>query len=1316
MLAKHLTKILGIGFLSLLFFIISCQDSRVEYESFLRNHPYDIDRRLEAWGVKAASHGPQTDRPDLAWEQDFLRTMDPALKRPTPERLESTRKQIREYFKTQANKRTGTVEFPWIERGPNNVGGRTRAIMWDPNDATGKKVWAGGVTGGLWFTNDIYNVNASWTQVDDFWDNISISAIAYDPNDAQILYVGTGEGWGAGASRGAGIWKSTDGGRTWDVLTSTSDFHYVNDLEVRDEDGSSVVYAALRGNYYHGWHGLEQQGLQRSLDGGGTWSQVLPIIPGKDVNYVAADIELDANNNLWIGTTDNPYNGEGGGTILFSTDGESWTVMTERNGTRVELACAPSNADFVYALIENNGKVEEVIKTTNGGNNWSTVSEPNDADEGIPAEDFSRGQAWYDLIIAVDPNDENSAIAGAIDLFKTTNGGNSWTQISHWYGGYGFTFVHADQHAIVYKEGSSSEIIFGNDGGVYMSREIDKSSPNIINRNNNYNVTQFYAAAIHPDAGRDYFLAGAQDNGTQQFSSSGLGATSEAFGGDGAYCFIDQNDPNIQIVSYVNNNYYISTNSGSTFNIVSEEDGGSFINPADYDDHLGILYSGNDASSIARLTNIKNGNPTRSELTLEQGARASHLRVSPFTTASTTLFLGTTAGKVYKVTDADASGNAAEITGNDFPDGSVSCIEMGSSENEIMVTFSNYGVNSIWYTSDGGTTWNSKEGDLPDMPVRWALMNPGDENEVILATELGIWRTENFTTSSPNWVPSNIGLANVRVDMLQIRDSDKEIIAATFGRGLFSSSGFSGSATSTILADFSADSRSIDENGTVAFRNKSLGNISKWSWTFEGGTPETSNEQNPTITYTQSGTYDVSLMVEDADGNTNSKTLTEYISVGTGANLTGYVPSEWYNSLMIGHYESDFFNIDGEVGTDRDVYAAIAITNNGTSDITSSFSISIYIDDVLNTKTTWEWTNEEPLYAGYYAYEDFINLGNIPAGTHSLKAVIDVDDDQNELNEADNTVEYEFTVIERCGEDNSLTAESGTISDGSGDLSYLDNMTCSWTIAPKNAKSIALTFNSFSLEKDYDFLYVYNGADLQNPIAELTGSSIPEDITINGQEVVIVMETDQYLAADGFDLDYTTVLYQPDLNITDFTVTSVSNTISFSLNINNDGDLDTDQPTSIDFYYEENEDLNFMESININEVKSGQSQSLNGSLNKPDIAFGTHELFAVIDESDNITESDENNNSASTTFEISELLGLPEIETIAYPNPVHDEFYLNNSLDNAIFHIRDLSGRKLKTGVYQSNHPIDMKSFPNGVYILTIKKGAISHVERVKKL
>ena len=207
----------------------------------MANHPFSKHQKLTYQELKAI---PKPFRPDLAWEQDYLRTMDPKLGYVPYERKMKALKKISKNIHSKA----AISGVNWTEEGPNNIGGRTRTLLFDPTDASHRKVWAGGIQGGLWYINNI-TIDTVWTKVNDLWDNISITAIAVDPNDSLTWYVGTGEGFTAGASsstRGAGLWKTEDAGQTWEHMTTANgffstdtDFHYVNDILVRDEGGGA---------------------------------------------------------------------------------------------------------------------------------------------------------------------------------------------------------------------------------------------------------------------------------------------------------------------------------------------------------------------------------------------------------------------------------------------------------------------------------------------------------------------------------------------------------------------------------------------------------------------------------------------------------------------------------------------------------------------------------------------------------------------------------------------------------------------------------------------------------------------------------------------------------------------------------------------------------------------------------------------------------------------------------------------------------------------------------------------------------------------
>ncbi len=338
------------------------QNEREKYETFLLENSRKIDVS------KSGEESKSLDEPQMASFQDFLQTVDPKEKRVPVERLHQA---YRDLMASQVNgslKDGNPLQWDIV---PSNMGGRTRAIMYDPNSLNGNKVWAGAVTGGLWYNDNITSGLSSWVPVNEFWPSLAISSIVFDPNNTQTFYVGTGEAFTArviyreSSGVGIGILKSTDGGQTWQELPSTSNWKYVTDIEVRDENGNSVIYAGVASGEYHGTQqSVPTDGLYRSADGGTTWMQVLPLIDGTNKPYAVADIEITAGNRIMVGSMPN-LDGEGGATILYSDEGiiGTWTIYDNykiliESGTdmnipnRVMIGSAPSDPDVAYALLD----------------------------------------------------------------------------------------------------------------------------------------------------------------------------------------------------------------------------------------------------------------------------------------------------------------------------------------------------------------------------------------------------------------------------------------------------------------------------------------------------------------------------------------------------------------------------------------------------------------------------------------------------------------------------------------------------------------------------------------------------------------------------------------------------------------------------------------------------------------------------------------------------------------------------------------------------------------------------------------------------
>ena len=986
---RKLYIVTGILFFAIIFFGVDEVSSRLEeksielaklkHEDFLANSPFK-----NTDGLTKKERFDRGLPPDKYLERMWELTMNPQIGRPTPENLEQIRKELEE----QRNMLLAQGRVPgdasnnnWVERGPNNVGGRVRAVMFDPNDSTNETVFAGGVSGGLWKNTNISNPSSVWTQVD-ITEHLNISSIAVDPNDSNVFYVGTGESWVVGQINGNGLWKSEDGGDTWfnvfggatgeatfqanakvivnapgaiageyvaldsnyggaqlsssvtgnlvlvddgslnpnegcaplfnaaqvngniavvyrgncnftdkvknaenagatgvivinnvggppivmggtdptitipAVMVSNEDGQlmvdqlgssvnvtlepvtnssflgffvvpgnmHINDVIVRNNGGTSEVYVAAGATFYAESNpiailGPDSYGVYRSTDGGVSWSLANVPETSNRNNYEPNDLELGADNKIWMATRNSPLYGDGGGAIFSSSDGNSFSLeytLTEASRTQIAASKTDPNKLFVVAQGTNSSAPIVMEKTTNGFTTTTGMSIPVDPNPNIPSNDFANGQAFYDLYITVDPTNDQNVFVGGISNFKSSNEGASWSKITWAYQSNGTSYVHADQHALAFGNGDVTKILSGNDGGVYYS---SNSGATFSGRNNGFNVTQFYSLGVAPTTAisGDYFAGGTQDNGTHYFANASAGINSSVLsqGGDGAFTMFDQDGSDTYYIS----NYVYNRNinkrdfgsSSSVTNINSESiNRGDFITQQALDSNQNMLYTNYSYTDnldndffIIRRYDFSFAFVLKDELTdALLDARPTALKVSPYTTTSTNLFVGLENGSLLKAANANGSPTWTEIS-NPLFFGSVSDIEFGQNENEIFVTMSNYGVESIWYTDDGGVNWETKEGNLPDVPVKTILQNPLNLDQVIIGTDLGVWYTQDFSSSNPTWSSAFNGMSNTIVTDLDLRN-DNTIFAATYGRGIFSGT-FTPEVLSVNESEFSND-------------------------------------------------------------------------------------------------------------------------------------------------------------------------------------------------------------------------------------------------------------------------------------------------------------------------------------------------------------------------------------------------------------------------------------------------------------------------------------------------------------------------------
>lgn len=981
---KRITSITPVLFkrcLLLSMFICNCLSNNIllaqnsSFEFFLNNHPFNNRPILpKADLIKI----PVYERPDYLAEFEYLRTVDPTLLRVPNERLDAaynvvTKSILNQKAGAKAGGIPGIANVNWYERGPNNIGGRTRTIMFDPKDTTRvtpnekyRKVWAGSAGGGLWYNNDITDASGSWQKVNDFWDNLAIMTLAYDPSNKNIMYAGTGEFTvNSDAISGGGIWRTIDGGTTWARLASSIPYGGVG--ASREFNWVSKIVVNAKGSVFAGTN----NGVYKSTDKGLTWTKILAPknnIGGVDLTTdtkftnTVADIEIGKDNILYIsmGYYSIVSRTEQGRVFKASdTTGINYSDITPNLSTiqtaaagRIELALAPStsgNSQVIYAVGANGtaGGIKWFKKSVDAGVNWTNITVPTYADGTV----FTSAQSWYNLILQVKPNDPNTLFAGGTSYFRTTNGGTSWTPLSEYQ-----QYIHPDMHVIEFRPNLPDQIVWANDGGVYFSPNINATPSNTFfkSRNNNYNVTQFFGVSMKNLAERTYLLCGAQDNGTMNMKTNDAGPAFYTAGGDGMIGAIDQDDANIQIGSYYSGNFYLVDRYGNQGADLPQA-GGPFVDPLAYDSKNNTLFSATNYLDV--LDRVKGVGITNTGDYLYIGTNlAAYVSALKIGYNPNTLFIATRSGRIYKLTNTDlATASPVEIDKLDAgiqPSGNISCIELGADDNEILVTYSNFGIKSIWYTNDGGATWISKDESthgLPDMPIRWALMNPSNRKQVLIATEVGVWSTADITAANPQWTVTNNGLANVRSDMITYREADGIIAVATHGRGVF-------------ISD-------IFKNANQIVVNNPIGQIIM---------KNNGNSINIPLPFAPKGTFNsgntFTAQLSDSNGQFNSPTNLGVITpTANTVLLAGSLPTGTYQLRVVSSSPVVYGYTDFVVRKPGSGYCIDLASNCTEEDFISNVKLKDATTNLINSSSACVGT-------GYSDYTSTVATANIAAG------------------------------------------------------------------------------------------------------------------------------------------------------------------------------------------------------------------------------------------------------------------------------------------------------------------------------------------------
>jgi PKD repeat protein/photosystem II stability/assembly factor-like uncharacterized protein len=722
--------------------------------------------------------------------------------------------------------------------------GRLNAIAFDPLNPD--IVWIGSPAGGLWKTTTNGN---EWTSATQDLPSLGVSSILIDYTNPDIMYIGTGDR-DAGDASGIGVYRSTDGGESWEPWNIGISSHTVGRLLMHPTN-HLIIYAATNG------------GLYRSANGGANWSRV--------ENGDFKDVVFKPNDPNIV------YAAGNGNFFRSANNGLSFTQVTDGlpSSSRAAIAVTPDNPNYVFVILTNGDSFKGLYRSTNSGQSFTTQSTaPNIMSWGCTGGDG--GQAWYDLDIACDPNNSDIIFAGGVNCFKSSTGGTTWNISSHWWGDCGVPSVHADLHVLEFNP-LNDRLYAGNDGGIYYT---DNLGTNWIEITNGLPIGQVYKIGQSATQ-RNKTVNGYQDNGTSTYMGS---YWQNIMGGDGMECAVDPVDANYSYgtvyYGYIARQYQNSNNgtvAENGFNGINES--GAWVTPFILDEkNPNIMFVG--YKNVWRSTNVK---APSSQIIWQKissglgGIDDQDMRVLEQSPANTDILYAARYDNKFFMTEncKGASPVWTDLTGLLPESGGINDMECDPYDENVIVISQN---NKIYKSYDRGLTWENISGSLPDVAYTSIAAYKNSHEGLYVSSDIGVFYRDAFMD---NWMMFSDGLpVDASVTEIEIyydgADPAGDIIrAGTYGRGLWESDVYH----TAPVADFTTNETILPPGCSINFTDLSSGIPTMWNWQFEGADPSFSNDRNPSfITYETQGTFQVKLIVSNEAG-TDSVTFTDYITV-----------------------------------------------------------------------------------------------------------------------------------------------------------------------------------------------------------------------------------------------------------------------------------------------------------------------------------------------------------------------------------------------------------------------------------------------------
>ncbi|MCX6258155.1 MAG: T9SS type A sorting domain-containing protein [Bacteroidia bacterium] len=750
-------------------------------------------------------------------------------------------------------------EQSWTWRGPENIGGRMCCITVDMDDTS--HYLAGSASGGMWESVDngqhwhkTTSPDAEQSATCLVQDKRPGKHNIWYYGTGELLST-TDRNISTNARTigiGNGIYKSTDNGASWQPLSSTQGgssadlteifqgvWRIVTDPVIMNQD---IVYAACYG------------AIMRSVNGGASWEVSLGDLDNKSF---VTDLAITNDGIIYAALSSFCLSVEppGKAGIWRSVDGINWENITPSDfphDNRVtRLALAPSNEQVMYVFTESQSpdltpfggypnSVNTFWKMT-----WNTLADSavwENHTHGIPGGgEGSINKFPYSLVVyggycvtlGVKPDNENVVFLGGMNLYRSDNGFAD-SLMTTFTGGYPYDMdslhaLHPDQHANTFLPDNPATILIANDGGIYRSDNCMADSSHMVwhRLNNQLTTTQFYSVAIdHGSSGDDWIIGGLQDNNwyyTITGNPSELWfnvdlcfdgfATSVATNWE--YCVISAYSGNIWTTRFDNDmhaidifpqlpdtllEYYDPVMGSNTLfpfyqNFALDPNNSEIF----YLPTIESIWRKDNLKTAAYDTSLRNtGWSHLSNVNVGSASEISYIAISK--SPANRLYYGTSLGRLYRLDNAN-TGNPipVNITGSNFPvNAFISFIDIDpDNADHLLVTFSNYSVQSIFNSTDGGNSWMAVGGNLEENPdgsgngpsVRCTKMLNYQGNMVYFAgTSCGLFSTTQLTGESTVWVKEgSASIGNVIIDMIDTRQTDGFVAIGTHGNGVYSS-------------------------------------------------------------------------------------------------------------------------------------------------------------------------------------------------------------------------------------------------------------------------------------------------------------------------------------------------------------------------------------------------------------------------------------------------------------------------------------------------------------------------------------------------